>query len=143
MTSDARLDRLEATNRRRRQQGLEPIRLDGTSSMERVGVLPSTSRIAQTIEHNRGIRQRLIAAIQADAGRLNLSDAALRAQLVRMTGQRHCSDLSLEQLRLVAGVLRKQVPPRSESSRGAAAAGGLGAPAAAPSPSSSPKEDTT
>ena len=142
MTSDARLDRLEVVNRRRRQAGLDPVRLGGAASMQRVGALPSTSRIAKALEHNRGIRQRLIAAIEADAGRLNLSDGALRAQLVHMTGERRCSDLSLEQLRLVAGVLRKQAPPRADCPRGDAAAGGLGAPAAAPSPSSTPKEDT-
>ena len=117
----------------------------GASPLQRLGALPSTSRIARIIEHNRDIRRRLIADIEANAARLGLSGDALRAQLTHLTGQRRCSDLVLKQLRLVARVLRRQVsPPAREGARaGGDAAAAIGSAAAAPSPSSTPREDTT
>lgn len=148
MTSDRRLDRLDVVNRRRRAAGLDPIQADGASSMQRVGVLPATSRIARIILHNRALRRRLIADIEGNAELAGLNGARLAALLVRMTGESECSELTLEQLRRVAGELRGRVSPHrpgrrpGDSSAGTAAAGGLGAPAAASSRSSTPKEDT-
>ena len=116
----------------------------GAPSMQRLGTLPATSRIARTIEHNRGVRQRLIADIEANAARLGLSDDALRAQVAHLTKERRCSDLALDQLRLVARVLRRQVPPpaREGAQVGGDAAAAIGSAAAAPSPSSTPEGDT-
>ena len=81
--SDRRLDRLDVINRRRKQAGAEPIRIAGTAPLQRVGALPSTSRIRQAIEHNRGLRQRLIADIEAAAGQAGLVQApGRRAELL-------------------------------------------------------------
>lgn len=143
MPSDRRLDRIEAINRRRRQAGVDPIRYNGASPVPRVGALTSTSRLAKTIEHNRGIRRRLIAAIHVAPERAGLNGARLTALLLRLTGESDPSNLVLDQLRRVLGELRKQASPRSvEPSRGVAAAGGWERPPPHLSPSSTPKEDT-
>ena len=110
--------------------------------MSRLGGLPSFSRIARTIEHNRALRRRLIAAIQADASLAGLTGARLAALLQQLTGARECSDLTLKQLQRVAGELRQPESPRP-AREGEAVAGGLGAPAAAPSPPSTPKKEAT
>ena len=147
MTSNARLDRVETINRRRKAAGLDPIALPGATPMKRVGALPSTSRIRQVIEHNRGLRQRLIADIEAAAERAGLNGGRLAALVQHMTGERSCSELTLWQLRLVVDELRNQASRHraghrpGDSSAGTAAAGGWGAPAATPSPSSTPKGD--
>ena len=129
-------------DRRTPRRGADQIGIQGTPSMQRVGALPAGSRIAAKIEHDRAIRQRLIAAIHDAAGRAGLNAARLAALLERLTGSRDPSDLVLDQLRRVLGELRTASPRSVEHPRGDAAADVLGASAAAPSPSSTPAKDT-
>ena len=148
MTSDRRLDRLDVVNRRRREAGAEPLRIDGASSMRRLGALPATSRIAKTIAHNRAIRQRLIAGITASAARTGHA-ARIAADVRRLTNgaSTSLSDLSLAQLRRVAGEQRRRASSPSAhgglaaDGGGDAAAGGLGA-AGRRTSSPSPRKDT-
>ena len=74
--------------------------------MTRLGAVPSAGRIAKAVEHNHDLRRRLIAVIHADARRAGLTDDDRVALQVRLTGCRSCSDMTIEQLRRVAGDLR-------------------------------------
>ena len=74
--------------------------------MQRVGDIPAAGRARQAIDHNRGVRRRLIAAIHARAKSIQLSDDDRRELQERLTGHRSCSDMTPQQLRKVADDLR-------------------------------------
>ena len=106
MIDDRRLDRLDATNRRRQAEGKKPIRRKGLSRMSHLGDTPAAARARKVIDHNRDVRRRAIAAIHARAKALSMSEEDRRELQERLTGRRSCSDMTLKQLQRVAEDLR-------------------------------------
>ena len=104
--SDGRLGRIEAANRRRRDEGKAPIRAKGASSMQRAGATPAARRAGKAIAHNLDVRRRLIAAIHTRAKALGMAEPDRRELQERLTGRRSCADMTLPQLRKVAEDLR-------------------------------------
>ena len=118
---DARPGPAGAGGRGRAADGAHAPGRPAPLGMERIGALPATSGIARVIAHNRAVRRRLIAAIGADARRAGLGEAACRALAVRLTGETSCAEMTLEQLRRVAGALAARAAAGRRSSPAAGA----------------------
>lgn len=56
-------------------------------------------------------RQRLLAAIHAEANRRGIDDETRVELQLRLTGRRSCRDMTLPQLRLVAAAIRRRRRP--------------------------------